>query len=207
MKKSNRLMAALISTIAATFLFSVSASAHVSVKPSTSTTEAWETYTMKVPVEKDVPTTKVTLKIPDGVEFEQYQPVPGWTVSEQKDASGKATSITWTATGEGILSGQFQQFTFVAKNPASGQKVAWDAYQYYTDGSIVEWAGEEGSDTPHSITEISAASSTEKQDQTVTDTTKTQSNTGGVQTIPTVVSIISLLVSIAALISALRRKK
>jgi uncharacterized protein YcnI len=162
---------------------------------------------MKVPVEKDVPTTKVTLKIPDGVEFEQYQPVPGWTVSEQKDASGKATSITWTATGEGILSGQFQQFTFVAKNPASRQKVAWDAYQYYTDGSIVEWAGEEGSDTPHSITEISAASSTEKQDQTVTDTTKTQSNTGGVQTIPTVVSIISLLVSIAALISALRRKK
>ncbi len=29
--------------------------------------------------------------------------------------------------------------------------------QYYKDGSIVEWTGEEGSDSPHSVTEITTA--------------------------------------------------
>ena len=29
-------------------------------------------------------TTRVTLKIPAGVEFQQYEPVPGWKVEEKK---------------------------------------------------------------------------------------------------------------------------
>ena len=43
---------------------------------------------------------------------------------------------------EGILPGQFQRFTFVAKNPIKN-KIAWDAYQQYKDGEIVEWTGDE----------------------------------------------------------------
>ena len=44
--------------------FSLPVSAHVTVKPATSDIGSWETYTIKVPVEKNVATTKVTLKIP-----------------------------------------------------------------------------------------------------------------------------------------------
>ncbi|SFU93156.1 Uncharacterized protein YcnI [Alicyclobacillus macrosporangiidus] len=131
--------------------------AHVTVSPKTSTTGAWEKYTMRVPTEKDVPTVKVVLKVPDGVTFEQYEPVPGWTVSEDKDASGRVTRVTWTATGAGIAPGQFQEFSFVGQNPKQAGSVAWDAYQYYKDGSIVEWTGQPGADTPHSVTDILAA--------------------------------------------------
>ncbi|WP_034670263.1 YcnI family protein [Ectobacillus panaciterrae] len=204
-----KLATMIIPTILAVVLFSVPASAHVTVKPNTSTTGAWETYTVKVPVEKDMPTTKVTLKMPAGVEFQQYEPVSGWTVSTEKNSDGKVTAVTWMTSGEGILPGQFQQFTFVAKNPSNTEKAAWDAYQYYKDGSIVEWTGGEGTDKPHSITTITTATSQQNisQDHSVKDTTKTAKENTGTQTTTMVVSILSLLLSIVALIMSLRRKK
>ena len=64
-------------------------------------------------------------------------------MEEQKDNDGKVKTVVWEATGEGILPGQFQRFTFVAKNPDKEQKIAWDAYQQYKDGEIVEWTGDE----------------------------------------------------------------
>lgn len=149
-----------IPTVASLFIFASMASAHVTVTPNTSTTGAWETYTLKVPVEKNVATTKVTVKVPSGVEVESYQPVQGWNYTAAKDSSGKVKTFTYTATGQGILPGQFQQFVFVAKNPDKAEKAAWDAYQYYKDGSIVEWTGNEGSDAPHSITDIVTATTT-----------------------------------------------
>ncbi len=62
--------------------------------------------------------------------------------------------VSWTATGEGIQAGQFQRFYFTAQNPDTAGDIAWDAYQHYADGSLVQWSGEEGTDSPHSITGI-----------------------------------------------------
>ncbi|WP_251551623.1 YcnI family protein [Neobacillus muris] len=202
----------LILAVFGVFLFANAASAHVTVVPKTSTTGAWETYTVKVPVEKEVPTAKVTLKTPAGVEIESYQPVPGWTYSADKDASGKVKSITFEAEGEGLMPGQFQQFSFVAKNPDSAGEIAWDAFQYYQDGSVVEWTGDEGAETPHSITEILAGTSTDEHadDQGVTDNTdndaaktadEEQSNS-----LPLILSIVSVILSLAALVGAFRKK-
>ena len=70
-------------------LFSVPVSAHVTVKPTESAAGSWETYTVKVPVEKDNATIKVVLSMPDGVEFQQYEPVPGWKTSTE---TGKTKS-------------------------------------------------------------------------------------------------------------------
>ena len=36
-------------------------------------------------------------------------------MEEQKDNAGKVKTVVWEAIGEGILPGQFQRFTFVAK--------------------------------------------------------------------------------------------
>lgn len=134
------------------------ASAHVTVLPATSTTGAYETYTVKVPVEKESNTTKVVVKLPKGVTFSAYEPVTGWKTTFSK----KAKTITWKAENGGIKSGQFMRFTFSAKNPDQKTKIAWNAYQYYQDGSIVEWTGGEDADTPHAVTEVvkNAASST-----------------------------------------------
>ncbi|OMF32062.1 YcnI family copper-binding membrane protein [Paenibacillus peoriae] len=141
---------------AGALFFAGLASAHVTVKPSVSQPNAWETYTLKVPVEKNIPTTKVALKIPKEVVFKQYEPVPNWKVATEKDSSGKVTTVTWTTEKDGIQAGQYQRFSFVAQNADQNTAAAWDAFQYYSDGSIVEWTGDEGSNNPHSITEITA---------------------------------------------------
>lgn len=216
----------IIASFTGVFLFAGAASAHVSVQPAASTPSAWETYTIKVPVEKDIPTTKVVIKIPDGVTFVNYQQVAEWEVTLDKGSSNTVQTVSWTATGEGILAGQFQQFTFVAKNPESETDIAWDAFQYYKDGSIVEWNGKEGSATPHSVTKVSTASTAPKQqdshqhdavetEQAAPDKgTETESNKADEedtdspsQTAPLILSISSLILSIAAIILAVRKKK
>lgn len=126
------------------------ASAHVTVLPATSATGAYETYTVKVPVEKDSNTTKVVVKLPAGVSFSSYEPVTGWKTTFSKQAK----TITWQAQNGGIKAGQFMRFTFSAKNPDKETAIPWNAYQYYQDGSIVEWTGGTNADTPHAITKI-----------------------------------------------------
>ncbi|WP_342603957.1 DUF1775 domain-containing protein [Peribacillus sp. FSL E2-0159] len=212
----------IIFTFAALFIFSGSAYAHVTVKPSSSAPEAWETYTLKVPVEKETATTKVTLKVPEGVTFESYQPVPGWKVTTEADKDGHVKTVTWASTDEGIAAGQFQQFSFVAQNPKEETKVAWDAFQYYEDGEIVEWSGDEGSDLPHSVTEITVAPKADAEpadhghkdeadtnDSTATDNSKDSATTegDGNQTLIITLAVISLILSIVALFAALRKTK
>ncbi|WP_246098398.1 DUF1775 domain-containing protein [Saccharibacillus brassicae] len=147
-----KLLALAAPASAALLMFTAVASAHVTVMPKESGTGAWETYTMKVPVEKDVNTNKVVLKMPEGAEFQQYEPIPGWTTAVDETAG----TVTWEAEGDGIAAGQFQRFTFVVKNPEQAGDMAWDAFQYYADGSIVEWTGDEDAATPHSMTTIGA---------------------------------------------------
>ncbi|MET3211253.1 UNVERIFIED_CONTAM: uncharacterized protein YcnI [Paenibacillus sp. PvR008] len=146
---------------AGALLFAGMASAHVTVKPSVSQPNAWETYTLKVPAEKNIPTIKVALKIPKEVVFKQYQPVPDWKVATEKDSSGKVTTVTWTTNKDGIQEGQYQRFSFVAQNADQNTEAVWNAFQYYSDGSIVEWTGDEGSNNPHSITKITADATSE----------------------------------------------
>ncbi|MBJ8028484.1 YcnI family protein [Bacillus cereus group sp. N21] len=207
MKRIKKLGTTMMAIVIAMGLFSLPVSAHVTVKPANSGVGSWETYTIKVPVEKDIATTKITLKIPEGVEFQQYEPVPGWKVNEQKDTSGKVKSVIWEATGEGILPGQFQQFTFVAKNPDKEQKVAWDAYQQYKDGDIAEWTGDEKADKPHSLTNITKGTALTGEHGELKAPDAKEKESTSLQTIAIILSILSIIVSIGACIFVSRRKK
>jgi uncharacterized protein YcnI len=152
------------------FLFSTGASAHVTVKPTTSTTNTWETYTVTVPVEKDVATTKVTVQIPNGVQFELTRSMPEWTTKINKDEKNQQVStITWEAKKDGIQPGEFEKFEFIAKNPGKAATIAWNAIQYYSDGTSVSWTGGAGSATPYSITTISTANQSNNVSDTNTD--------------------------------------
>jgi len=207
--------------LAATFFFfNGLASAHVTVNPQVSVPGGWETYTIKIPVEKNVPTTKVVLKIPKGMEFESYQPDPNWNIKTEKDSTGKVNTVIWEAKGNGILPGQFEQFQFIAKNPDKEMKVAWNAYQYYKDGSIVEWTGSENTDTPHSITVITASPQNASQsdgkishshDTKATSPSNGQTHTTNEwplsQTVSFVFSIVAILLSLIALIVAGRKNR
>ncbi|MBW7975355.1 DUF1775 domain-containing protein [Bacillus velezensis] len=183
--------------------FTAAASAHVSVKPAESAAGSWETYTMKVPVEKNEPTTKVVLKMPAGVEFQQYQPIPGWKTSVSKH-DDKAVSVTWEAKDGGIQPGQFQQFTFVAKNPEKSGDAAWDAYQYYKDGSIVEWTGDEKADTPHSITKITKSASVTDAHGAEQSNEESKSGVSALDIAAIVLSAAAIILSITALVKKKR---
>ncbi|AQY50688.1 hypothetical protein PWEIH_14174 [Listeria weihenstephanensis FSL R9-0317] len=185
----------------------VLASAHVSVAPTESTTGAWETYTVKVPVEKDSATIKLVVKIPTGVAFQSYEPVPGWNVAVNKADS----TVTWTAAGKGIQNGEFQRFSFIAQNPDKAGAVNWNAYQYYQDGSIVEWTGDADADYPHATTTISKAASESAADSHGKKATESDEKTEDSKN-PSVVQWVSLGIAILALVIAVwsflvRRKK
>ncbi|WP_310177989.1 DUF1775 domain-containing protein [Neobacillus niacini] len=188
------------------FFFASIASAHVTVVPKTSSTGAWETYTLKVPVEKEVATTKVTVKVPKGLEVESYQPVPGWKYTTEKDSSGKVKTFTFETTGDGILPGQFQSFVFVAKNPDTASKAAWDAFQYYKDGSVVEWTGDESSDSPHSITDIVTATTTDHHDTQPAAEKKDTNTTAEKSKSNNALPIAAIAISAVALVLSFRKR-
>jgi uncharacterized protein YcnI len=186
------------------FLFGSIASAHVEVTPKNSVTGEEETYTVRVPSEKNIPTTKLTIKIPDGLDFDSFEPLAGWNFSTQKGSDGKVKSITFTATGQGILPGEFQRFVFIAANPDKPVKAAWDAYQYYKDGSIVEWTGNEGSDTPHSITDIVTGTTTSH--DTTAPTPKVEKNTTTKEKSNNTLPIVAIALSVVAIVLSFRKK-
>jgi uncharacterized protein YcnI len=142
------------SSIATLFLFAGIASAHVTVQPIETTEGSYQVFTVRVPTEKDVPTTKVEVKFPSQVDISRFEPKPGWRYDVTKDATGKITSVTWTATGEGLTSTEFGQFNMNGKVANGAKEISWKAYQTYKDGSVVEWVGAPGSDKPASVTKV-----------------------------------------------------
>jgi uncharacterized protein YcnI len=130
------------------------ASAHVRVFPDANTTQTnacgYAKFVVRVPVEKDVPTNRVDLSIPKGVIVFGVQPKPGWQFTEQK-TGGLVSTISWTGR---LMPGEFDEFAFLAATPKTPGPIAWNALQYYEDGSVVKWTGPPNADTPHSITTI-----------------------------------------------------
>ncbi|MDN4592364.1 YcnI family copper-binding membrane protein [Polycladomyces subterraneus] len=134
--------------------FTTVAEAHVTVWPKQSITGTWEKYTVRVPSEKNVNTTKVRLEFPQGVQVESVMPVSGWNYQFEKGKDGKDIALIWTATNGGIKPHEFMEFSFVAQNPKTKGTIAWRADQTYADGSVVHWTGAPDSDTPASVTAI-----------------------------------------------------
>lgn len=130
------------------------ASAHVTVHPSESSTDAWERYSVRIPVEKDIHTTEIELKIPDGINFVNVMPVENWDYEFDKDENENISSVKWTATDDGIGPNEFDEFFFVASNPGEPGEFSWEAFQTYEDDSVVEWIGEPDADEPASVTNV-----------------------------------------------------
>lgn len=122
------------------------AMAHVTVNPRVSKLGAQETYTVRVPTEKQVATTSVDLEVPDGVTISRVSDMDG-ARHEEKRTGDRVVVVTWT---KEIKPRKRADFTFVAINPASNTDVTWTIRQHYADGSISNW-------TPATkITDVSA---------------------------------------------------
>jgi uncharacterized protein YcnI len=115
--------------------------AHVSVKPDSIGVGKFQTFTVGVPNERDIPTIGLRLVIPDGVTNVSPSVKTGWNIKvvNKKDTAGQdvVSEIVWTG---GSIPAHFRDdFTFSSKTPVQETTVYWKAYQTYKDGSIVAW--------------------------------------------------------------------
>lgn len=137
------------------------ASAHITVSPKTTKTGAYEKYTVRVPVEKDINTTQIRLEVPQGVKLSTVKPLPGWDFELEKDTEGRATAIVWKANAGGLKKGEFAEFDLVGANPkeVGSGSLTWKSTQTYADGTVVEWTGAADSKTPASVTTLTQGTS------------------------------------------------
>lgn len=138
------------------------ASAHVTVQPQQTTQGSYDVFTVRVPGEKDgVWTTKVKIRVPEGVNVTRTEPKPDWKAELEKGADGKIVSVTWTAAeGKGLASSEFTEFKLSGKVAGDASQLEWKAYQTYSDNSTVEWIGAEDSEYPAAVTAVAAGTGT-----------------------------------------------
>ncbi len=216
-----RITYGLVALLAASLLLvaPTAALAHVTVSPEGVAPEDYATLTVKVPNEKEIPTTEVRVEIPEGFTFGGVQPVPGWEHRFEEDG-GVVTAVTWS--GGQIGPREFQQFPVSAQAPEKPGEYAWKATQTYEDGSVVEWTGPPDSEEPAAVIEVAQevaedeghgaeAGSPAPQAETATGTDGASGlpETGGVGPVPysgvVAASALAILLLGAALLAPRRR--
>jgi uncharacterized protein YcnI len=146
--------------VGAMLAVSAPALAHVVVSPEVMTAGDYETLTVSVPTEKEIPTTKIRVEVPEGFLLSGVQPVPGWKHTFEEDG-GVVTAVTFSS-GE-IRPQEFQQFLLQAQAPEEPGEYPWKAFQTYEDGSVVEWTGAPDSEEPASVVEVVSGGSEQSQ--------------------------------------------
>lgn len=134
---------------AAALVLAAGASAHAEISPAVAKAKAGQVFTLAVPTEKeDAFTTKVELTPPEGFSIDSFAPSPGWKRTVQQTGSGEETviqDVTWSGGHVPTEEDAFFQFLATAD---SSKTYTFKVRQTYSDGSVVDWAGPESSDTP-----------------------------------------------------------
>lgn len=115
------------------------ANAHIDVLPAALTVGEATELTVRVPTERDVPTTAVRVDVPSQVTvYSVGEPPPGWTVRTLKGTDGRIAAIVWS--GGSIPPGRYADFT-VLGTPFTAGEAVWPARQTYGDGRVKPWTG------------------------------------------------------------------
>lgn len=143
--------------------------AHVTVNPNTAAAGSFARFDLRVPNEEaDVDTTKISVQLPEGLNFTSFQPKPGWTRTETKvklatpiqsddgPVTERIATVTWS--GGKIAPGEFDEFGFTGQVPdKEGDVLVFPAVQTYSDGKVVRWIGSEDADEPAPRVTLTAA--------------------------------------------------
>jgi uncharacterized protein YcnI len=131
--------------------------AHIRIAPTESNLGAREKYTMRVPNEKQVGSSKVEGEFPAGLQVYDFEFKPGWKIDFKKDEKGNIVGATWTGK---IQPYEFVEFGMLAINPKQGANLTWKFIQYYDDGTKEEFVGPVGSRLPSPVVTLKQASPT-----------------------------------------------
>lgn len=129
-------------------LIAAPAFAHVTVRADNTTPGGFAKYTIRVPNEREESTNRIEVQVPEDMEASSYQPVPGWDITIE----GSVITIE----GSEITDGQFQEFSFSARNPEGAGDLVFPTVQTYSGGEEVNWVGEADSDEPAPVVTLTA---------------------------------------------------
>ena len=110
---------------------------HSDLDPRQSIPNKWETYTLNVPTETEVPTVQVRLLVPRDFEIEMIEHSPLWQITRSRDERGYIREVTWS--GSSIPPQTFAEFKLLVRNPATPGTYLWKIEQYYQDGNTATW--------------------------------------------------------------------
>lgn len=213
-----RLSAALLTAALVAVAVAAPASAHVGVSSTDAAKEGFGKAVFRVPNESDTATTTklvVTLPAETPFAFVSAGSKPGWSVDVKKDKLDQPTkvgdyeltevvsTITWTADGDGIPLGQFDEFAISGGPFPDADAISFAAQQTYSDGEIVDWnqkqTGVEEPEHPAPVLTLAAATDDEHDAADVSDDGDTGLGTwlGGA----------ALVVAAAALVVSLRQNR
>jgi uncharacterized protein YcnI len=172
-----RIVGIFLLTGVAALLTSPSAIAHVNAVIDGGVPGETGLITLRVPAESDKPpTTKVEVRIPDDIQIRtvRAQPVAGWRIDIKKKKTNPpmyrddgtpvdevVSSVTWTATGPGITTGQFDDFVLEAGPLPDIETLTLPTMQTFADGTTDAWVepAPEGSDPEFPVPTVTLGAS------------------------------------------------
>jgi uncharacterized protein YcnI len=147
--KEQRIVKKLIAVSFIALVLPGAALAHAKISPPVALAKVGQVYTLAVPTEKEGAfTTQVELTPPPGFSIDSFVPAAGWTRKVRQTGSGEEaviTKVSWS--GGHVATGDDAAFSFLGQ-PSSAKTYTFGVRQTYSDGSVVDWSGDESSDTP-----------------------------------------------------------
>ena len=152
------------------------ASAHVTVSSPDAASGGWGKLIFRVPTESETAsTTSITVTLPQKSPLASVssQPKPGWSVKLTKVKHDKPvkvgdfeltetiSAVTWTATGDGIKPGEFDEFALSVGPLPDAKDVTFTVAQTYSDKTVANWdqiaEGDKEPEHPAPSLELAAA--------------------------------------------------
>lgn len=146
---------------------------------------------MRVPNERpNADTTKVTVRLPEGLFFVSFEVKPGWkrTIRMEKlsepveffgeEVEERVAEVSWE--GGKIAPGEFDEFGISFRVPENGERLLLPALQTYSNGEVARWiAPDPEADTPAPAVEVVPAA--DEQAGSAAEPTTTEESTEAVE--------------------------
>jgi uncharacterized protein YcnI len=142
------------------------AMAHMTMNPDRAPADSFSRFALRVPTEENVPTVRVSVQLPAGLDEVSFQTKPGW----KRTKAGRI--VTWSGGQVGV--GEFDEFGLSIHLPNTpGKVLVFPATQTYANGKVAHWIGALNSEEPAPHVTLEPA-----QSETTTTTAATKSDTG-----------------------------
>jgi uncharacterized protein YcnI len=149
LKRAGGRLAVLLAAVGCALAVTTAAFAHAEMSPPVAAAKRGQIFTLAVPTEREsATTTKIELTPPQGFSIDSFVRAQGWKRDVQSTGSGEetvVTKVTWS--GGSVPHEEAAIFQFLGSTDAS-KTYSFKVRQTYSDGTVVDWAGPESSDTP-----------------------------------------------------------